>query len=81
MNLRCNKFKAQHGFAEQRDGLGFRFESCRGELGAFFTCEKRVGKPLGFGSFSGALLRGEKNIKRKKYGLNRQKQEKKKKVL
>ncbi|EAI2894266.1 hypothetical protein E2Z65_06590 [Campylobacter upsaliensis] len=34
------------------------------QTGAFFTCEKRVGKPLGFGSFSGALLRGEKNIKK-----------------
>ncbi|EOE5692563.1 hypothetical protein ACKJV2_000982 [Campylobacter upsaliensis] len=27
--LGCNKFKAK------RDGLGFSFESCRGELGAF----------------------------------------------
>ncbi|EDP6919238.1 hypothetical protein GUK60_00530 [Campylobacter upsaliensis] len=29
-----------------------------------FCVSKRVGKPLGFGSFSGALPRDEKNIKK-----------------
>ncbi|ELQ2611783.1 hypothetical protein QTC65_000986 [Campylobacter upsaliensis] len=44
---------------------GFDFlrkASLKGKTGAFHGV-KRVGKPLGFGSFSGALLRGEKNIK------------------